>query len=67
MPLIDPVSGQTVPLPGYNPNRFFGIDALRLDPDWYHLEGFILKAIVATLPVTIITTERTEVGHLPVL
>ena len=42
MPLVDPVSGQTVPLPGYNPNRFFGIDALGLDPDWYHLDGFIM-------------------------
>jgi glycosidase len=42
VPLLDPVSGQTVPLPGYNPNRFFGIDALRLDPDWYHLDGFIM-------------------------
>jgi len=31
-----------VPSPGYNPNRFFGIDATRLDPTWYHQEGFIM-------------------------
>ena len=41
-PLIDPRTGQTVPSPGYNPNRFFGIDATTLDTTWYHQEGFIM-------------------------
>ncbi|MDX9721509.1 MAG: starch-binding protein [Myxococcota bacterium] len=41
LPLVDPLTGQTVPQPGYNANRFFGIDAMTLDPDWYHLDGFM--------------------------
>jgi len=41
-PLRDPTTGETVPKPGYNPGRFFGIDAGRLDPAWYHQEGFIM-------------------------
>jgi len=41
-PLTDPVTGTTVPSPGYNPGRFFGIDAQNLDPTWYHQEGFIM-------------------------
>jgi glycosidase len=43
LPLDDPIEGGgTVPQPGYWPNRFFGIvDAQALDPDWYHLDGFI--------------------------
>jgi len=40
-PLVDPKTGETVPKPGYNPSRFFGIDANELDPAWYHQEGFI--------------------------
>lgn len=40
-PLVDPRTGATVPSPGYNPGRFFGIDAGTLDPEWYHQEGFI--------------------------
>ena len=40
-PLVDPKSGVTVPLAGYDPNRFFGIDAQNLDPAWYHLDGFM--------------------------
>jgi glycosidase len=40
-PLVDPKTGETVPKPGYDPGRFFGIDASALDPDWYHQEGFI--------------------------
>ena len=40
-PLEDPRSGETVPRPGYQPGRFFGIDPGTLDPDWYHQEGFI--------------------------
>lgn len=40
-PLKDPKTGETVPKPGYEPGRFFGIDANSLDPDWYHQEGFI--------------------------
>ena len=41
-PLVDPRSGATVPSPGYNPGRFFGIDPNALDPNWYHQEGFIM-------------------------
>ncbi len=40
-PLKDPKTGETVPKPGYNPGRFFGVDAGSLDPEWYHQEGFI--------------------------
>lgn len=40
-PLTDPKTGETVPKPGYEPGRFFGIDAQTLDPDWYHQDGFI--------------------------
>jgi glycosidase len=40
-PLVDPKTGETVPRAGYNPGRFFGIDAGTLDPAWYHQEGFI--------------------------
>lgn len=41
VPLVDPNTGTSVPLAGYNPNRFFGIDATTLDPNWYHLNGFM--------------------------
>ncbi|MBX2849829.1 MAG: chitobiase/beta-hexosaminidase C-terminal domain-containing protein [Acidiferrobacterales bacterium] len=41
VPLVDPLTGETVPKAGYNPNRFFGIDAQTLDPNWYHLDGFM--------------------------
>lgn len=41
VPLVDPKTGVTVPLAGYDPNRFFGIDAGTLDPDWYHQDGFM--------------------------
>jgi glycosidase len=41
VPLVDPQTGATVPSPGYNPNRFFGIDATILDPEWYHQDGFM--------------------------
>ena len=41
LPLVDPKTGETVPKPGYNPGRFFGVDAGALDPDWYHQDGFI--------------------------
>jgi len=40
-PLVDPLTGETVPKPGYRPGRFFGVDANSLDPHWYHQEGFI--------------------------
>jgi glycosidase len=40
-PLVDPLTGETVPKPGYRPGRFFGIDANELDPEWYHQDGFI--------------------------
>jgi len=39
--LVDPKTGTTVPKAGYDPNRFFGIDAATLDPNWYHLNGFM--------------------------
>ena len=41
VPLVDPQTGATVPSPGYNPHRFFGIDANNLDPEWYHQDGFM--------------------------
>lgn len=41
VPLVDPRTGVTVPCPGYNPGRFFGVDATTLDATWYHQEGFI--------------------------
>jgi glycosidase len=38
----DPNSCVSVPKPGYNPTRFFGItDTKKLNPEWYHLDGFI--------------------------
>jgi glycosidase len=40
-PLVDPKTGETVPKPGYEPGRFFGVDAQALDPEWYHQDGFI--------------------------
>jgi glycosidase len=40
-PLIDPKTETTIPSPGYEPNRFFGIDASTLDPEWYHQDGFM--------------------------
>ena len=41
-PLVDPKTGETVPKPGYNPGRFFGIDAGSLDSEWFHQDGFIM-------------------------
>jgi glycosidase len=41
IPFTDPKTGRTVPSPGYNPGRFFGIDANTLDSTWYHQSGFI--------------------------
>ena len=41
LPLVDPKTGVTVPKANYDPNRFFGTDAMTLDPKWYHLNGFI--------------------------
>jgi glycosidase len=40
-PLRDPLTGVVVPKAGYNPQRFFGIDAGKLNPEWYHLDGFM--------------------------
>lgn len=40
-PLVDPKTGETVPKPGYQPGRFFGIDPQDLDATWYHQDGFI--------------------------
>src|SRR5271166_694978 len=42
VPLADPTTQVSVPSPGYNPNRFFGVDANHLDSTWYHQEGFIM-------------------------
>lgn len=39
--MVDPKTGETIPKPGYNPGRFFGIDAQTLDPEWYMQHGFI--------------------------
>jgi len=39
--LTDPKTGETVPKPGYNPGRFFGIDPQDLDPEWHHQDGYI--------------------------
>jgi glycosidase len=41
VPLIDPKTSVKVPCPGYNPGRFFGVDASTLDSTWYHQDGFI--------------------------
>lgn len=41
VPLVDPQTGVTVPSPGYDANRFFGIDPQGLDGSWYHLDGFV--------------------------
>lgn len=41
-PLVDSKTGETVPRAGYDPGRFFGIDANTLDPEWYHQDGFIM-------------------------
>ena len=40
-PLVDPNTGTSVPLAGYNANRFFGFDASTLDKTWYHQQGFM--------------------------
>ena len=40
-PLVDPRTGVTVPLAGYDANRFFGVTIAGLDPQWYHTDGFI--------------------------
>jgi glycosidase len=40
-PLVDPLTGTTVPLAGYNPSRFFNIDANVLNAEWFHQSGFI--------------------------
>ncbi|MBN2693659.1 starch-binding protein [bacterium] len=41
--LVDPKTDTTVPLAGYNPNRFFGIDLADLTSlsEWYHQSGFM--------------------------
>lgn len=40
-PLLDPVTGTTVPTTNISPERFFGTDVNKLDPEWYHLHGFM--------------------------
>ena len=64
VPLVDPKTGETVPKPGYNPGRFFGVDANTLDPDWYHQDGFIcggdwesrIRSSTSTWPATASTS-----------
>ncbi len=43
IPLTDPVTGSVLPLAGFNPNRFFGINLSDLAPlaEWYHQSGFM--------------------------
>lgn len=41
VPLLDPVTGKTVPTEHCDPNRFFGTDVNNLPEGWYHQEGFI--------------------------
>lgn len=41
VPFVDPKTGTTLPKAGFDANRFFGIDAAGLDPNWYHLDGFM--------------------------
>ena len=50
VPLVDPKTGETVPKPGYNPGRFFGIDANELDPEWYHQDGIHLRRRLGERP-----------------
>lgn len=40
-PLVDPRTGVTVPLAGYDASRFFGVDIAGLDATWYHRDGFM--------------------------
>jgi len=40
-PLLDPVTGKTVPTTDISPERFFGTDVNKLDPEWYHQNGFM--------------------------
>ncbi len=40
-PLTDPRTQVVVPLPGYEPGRFFHTDVTSLDPTWYHQHGYI--------------------------
>ena len=40
-PFFDPISGRTLPDPDMGWQRFFATDAQKLDPVWYHLDGFI--------------------------
>ncbi|HOT26546.1 MAG TPA: alpha-amylase family glycosyl hydrolase [Candidatus Ozemobacteraceae bacterium] len=41
VPLKDPVTGVVLPTEKCDPNRFFGTDVNRLDPAWYHQNGFM--------------------------
>ncbi len=38
---VDPKTGITVPTPNIDAGRFFGVDATKLDPLWYHQNGFM--------------------------
>lgn len=40
-PLRDPVTGAMLPTEKCDANRFFGTDAMKLNGDWYHLNGFM--------------------------
>lgn len=40
-PLLDQVTGKTVPTTDISPERFFGTDVSKLPPEWYHQNGFM--------------------------
>ena len=41
VPFVDPTTGVTYPNSSGAAARFFGVDAAKLDPQWYHMDGFI--------------------------
>jgi Glycosidases len=41
VPFVDPTTGVTYPNSSGASGRFFGVDAAKLDPQWYHMDGFI--------------------------
>ena len=41
VPFTDPTTGAKVPDPNVSANRFFGIDPGKLDPQWFHLDGYM--------------------------
>lgn len=41
IPFTDPTTGVIVPNSSGASGRFFGVNAAKLDPQWYHMDGFI--------------------------